>query len=88
MNYREFQRQIGKSGLTIKKFAQLMRMNRASISNLAKRSSVPNHLAVISTLMGMLSDKQVSFIDTIDSLDLEPMSPRGKGFPKSNGVDD
>ena len=82
MTYDEFQRQIGKSGLTLKKFAEIMKMNRVSISNLAQKGSVPNHLAVISTLMGLLSDKQVPFEEAIRQLDLEPMSPRGNGFKK------
>ena len=35
MMYEEFLRQLGKAGLTVKEFAQLIRMNRVSISNLA-----------------------------------------------------
>jgi len=87
MDYDEFQRQIGKSGLTLKKFAELMKMNRVSISNLAQKGTVPNHLAVISTLMGLLSDKKVPFIEQINELNLEPMSPRGKGFDKNKRID-
>ncbi|WP_210168020.1 hypothetical protein [Chelatococcus sp. CO-6] len=37
MTYDEFQRHVGKAGLTLKDFAKLVRMNRVSISNLAKK---------------------------------------------------
>lgn len=86
MDYEEFQRQIGKSGLTLKGFAELLKMNRVSISNLSQRERIPNHLAVISTLMGLLSDKQIPFVEAINALELEPMSPRGKSFNKYSRI--
>ena len=39
MNYEELLRNIGKSGLTIRDFAEILGMNRVSISNLSKRRS-------------------------------------------------
>ena len=34
MTYDEFQRHIGKAGISVKEFAQLIRVNRVSISDL------------------------------------------------------
>ena len=36
MTYDEFQRQIGKAGLTIREFADLVKMHRNSVTNYAK----------------------------------------------------
>lgn len=77
MTYDEFQRHIGKAGLTLKEFAGLIRMNRISISNLAKKGEVPSHLAVMACLMGEMADHQVDFRGAIARIDIEPRKPRG-----------
>ena len=61
MDYEEFLRQLGKAGLTVKAFAELLCMNRGSISNLSKKGDVPVHLAVIAALMGEMADNGVDY---------------------------
>lgn len=77
MTYDEFQRHIGKAGLTLKEFAGLIRMNRISISNLAKKGEVPSHLAVMACLMGEMADHRVDFRAALSRIDIEPRKPRG-----------
>ncbi|KCX86795.1 hypothetical protein J584_4548, partial [Acinetobacter sp. 72431] len=50
MPYEEFQRLIGKSGLSIKEFAALLDMNANSITNYKKNGKVPTTIAVINDL--------------------------------------
>ena len=47
MPYEEFQRLIGKSGLSIKEFAALLDMHANSIPNYKKNGTVPTIIAVI-----------------------------------------
>ncbi|MGI4732562.1 MAG: XRE family transcriptional regulator [Janthinobacterium lividum] len=85
MTYQEFQRHVGKAGLTISEFAELIRMNRISISNLSKRGEVPPHLAVIACLLGEMAERKIDFQPLIHSIGLEPRKPRGGGAKGSFG---
>lgn len=87
MTYDEFQRHIGKAGLTLKEFASLLRMNRGSISNLSKRGRVPTHLAVIACLMGELAEQRIDFRGPLAKLDITPRKPRGAARPGRFGGD-
>ena len=77
MTYDEFQRHIGKAGLTLKEFARLIRVNRVSISNLSKKGEVPSHLAVIACLLGEMADRRIDFRPALESLDIAPRKARG-----------
>ena len=77
MHYDEFQRQLGKAGLNNREFAELLKMNRNSITNYAKAGVVPAHLAVIAALLGAMADKQVEFRPILENLDIEQKKPRG-----------
>lgn len=79
MIYEEFQRQLGKAGLTVKEFSELVGMNRNSISNYAKRPTVPTHLAIISTLMGEMAERGIDFRQALAALAVSPKKPRGLG---------
>lgn len=80
MHYEEFQRQLGKAGLSLREFAQLLKMNRNSISNYARIGSVPAHLAVIAALLGEMAERQVDFRAVLAKLDIEEKKPRGAGI--------
>ncbi len=79
MTYVEFQRHVGKAGLTIKAFAELIRMNRISLSNYAKQGEVPSHLAVIAALLGEMADRGIDYKDVLSRIDIAPKKPRGAG---------
>ena len=80
MDYEEFKRQIGKSGLTLKDFAELLHLNKNSLSNLAGKEKVPDHLAVIVVLLGEMAEHKIDFRSVIERIDLKKNEPRGKGF--------
>ena len=69
MPYLEFQRLIGKAGLTIKEFAELLRMNPNSITNYHKIGVVPSHIAIIISLMSTMKDKGLDFYDIFEQLE-------------------
>ncbi len=79
MTYTEFQRHIGKAGLTVRGFADLIKMNRVSLSNCSKKGEVPSHLAVIAALMGEMADKGLDFRAVLGRIDITPKKPRGAG---------
>ncbi len=79
MEYDEFQRLVGKAGLKLKEFAELVRMQPASISNLAKREAVPSHLAIIAVLMGEMAEARLDFRQPLSRLDIVPKKSRGGG---------
>lgn len=77
MEYDEFLRHIGKAGLTVKAFAELVGMNRVSISNLSKKGGVPVHLAIIAALMGEMADKGLDFKPVLARIDIQPRPVKG-----------
>lgn len=79
MDYGEFLRQLGKAGLSVRAFAELVGMNRNSVSNYARKGEVPAHLAVIATLMGEMKERGVDFAVVLERIDLRPKKPRGAG---------
>ncbi|MBI2383946.1 MAG: XRE family transcriptional regulator [Gammaproteobacteria bacterium] len=85
MTYEEFQRHVGKAGLTIKGFAEIVKMNRVSLSNYARQGAVPGHLAVIAVLMGEMAEKRIDFRPVLARLDIVPKRPRGAGIGKFGG---
>lgn len=85
MTYDEFQRHIGKAGLKIHQFADLVKMNRISICNYGKKGEVPSHLAVIAALLGEMADRQIDYRDVLSRIDIVPKKPRGAGIGKFGG---
>ena len=85
MSYDEFLRQIGKAGLTIRQFAELIKMNRISLSNYAKKGDVPSHLAVIAALVGEMGERKIDFKSLLSGIEIEPKKPRGAGIGKFGG---
>lgn len=77
MKYDEFQRHVGKAGMTLSEFAHLLKMRRNSITNYAKRGEVPSHLAVIAVLLGAMADGKLEFRSLLENIDIEPKKPRG-----------
>ncbi|ABR91809.1 Uncharacterized conserved protein [Janthinobacterium sp. Marseille] len=78
MLYDEFQRQLGKAGLTIGQFSKLIKMNPNSISNCRKKGLVPTHLAVIATLMGEMTERKVEFEQLLSAIEITEKKPRGR----------
>jgi hypothetical protein len=77
MTYGEFQRQLGKAGITAREFADLIRMNRNSVTNCSQKGEVPSHLAVIVSLMGEMAEHRVDFRNVLGKVEIEPKKPRG-----------
>lgn len=59
MSYDEFLAELRKAGLSVRKFADLIGMRPNSVSNNARRGTVPNHLAVIAALLGELGSQHI-----------------------------
>jgi len=68
MPYSEFQRLIGKAGLTIKEFAELLGMNPNSITNYHKVGVVPSHIAIIISLISSMKDQGIDFYEIFEKL--------------------
>ncbi|WP_264381716.1 XRE family transcriptional regulator [Pseudomonas sp. MM227] len=79
MTYEEFQRQLGKAGMSVKEFAGLLGMNRNSITNCSARGEIPSHLAVISVLMAEMAEHQIDFRSALARIEIVPKRPRGAG---------
>lgn len=86
MEYDEFRRHLGKAGLTTRSFAELVKLNRNSITNCAQKGVVPSHLAVISALLGEMAEYKVDFYDVLSRIEITPNKPRGSGFAERGSL--
>lgn len=68
MPYTEFQRLIGKAGLSIKEFAELLDMKPNSITNYSKQGVVPTHIAVIVALISTMKDEGLDFYPVFEKV--------------------
>jgi hypothetical protein len=80
MRYDEFLRQLGKAGLTVREFAELLSMNRNSVTNCAQKGEAPAHLGVIAALMAEMAENGLDFRTVVAKLALSPKKPRGGGL--------
>jgi hypothetical protein len=85
MTYDEFKRQVGKAGLTIRAFADLLKLKPASISNYAKTGEIPSHLAVIIVLLSELAERRIDYKEVLSKADIAPKKARGAGKGKFGG---
>ena len=85
MTYDEFQRHIGKAGLKLNQFADLVKMNHASISNMKRCATVPTHLAIIATLLGEMAEREIDFRSILGEIEISYKRPRGAGVGKFGG---
>ena len=68
MPYTEFQRLIGKAGLSIKEFAELLGMTPNSITNYSTQGVVPTHIAVIVALISTMKDEGLDFYPIFEKI--------------------
>lgn len=73
MEYKEFRRQLGKAGLTINEYADLLHMLPKSVSNYAKKGHVPQFHAVIAVALGYAGDTKLNFIDLLARYEVFPV---------------
>ena len=77
MTYDEFIGKLGKAGLSVRKFADLLEMRPNSVSNYAKRGEVPSHLAIIAALLAELNIQGLPYEPIFSRLNLNKKRPRG-----------
>ena len=78
MNYEELTRNIAKAGLDIKEFAELIKANPNSITNLKSKKKIPKNIGIIAVLLGEMKEAKLPFKDFLISLDLEEQKARRK----------
>ena len=68
MSFSYFHRLIGKAGLSIKEFAELLGMKPNSITNYSKQGVVPTHIAVIVALISTMKDEGLDFYPIFEKI--------------------
>jgi hypothetical protein len=86
VRYEQFASELGKGGLSIPAFADLLGMNRNSVSNYSQ-GDVPSHLAVIATLIAEMNMRGINYREFIKNLSLPRKLPRGGARPGKFGGD-
>ena len=77
VSYEDFIVALGKAGLSVRGFADLLGMHPNSVSNNAKRGAVPSHLAIIAALLAELHIQGIPYEPIFSRLDLNKKKPRG-----------
>lgn len=77
MLYSDFLAELGKVGLTVRAFAELVGMNPNSISNYARTGELPRHLALIAVLAVAIGEMGGDYRSIISKVEARPKKPRG-----------
>ena len=77
MTYEQFLAELGKAGLSVRAFADLIGMNRNSVSNYASREEIPRHLAIIAVLVGEMNIRGIPYQDAVSRVGMTLKKPRG-----------
>ena len=77
MTYKQFISELGKAGISVRGFADLLEMRPNSVSNNARRGEVPSHLAIIAALVAELHIHGISYGPIFSRLNLTKKKPRG-----------
>jgi transcriptional regulator with XRE-family HTH domain len=85
VHYPEFLRQLRQAHLTLREFAELLGMNRVSLSNYAKKSIVPSHLAIIAVLLAEMGRRNIEYRSILQQIPVVRKKPRGAGIGKFGG---
>ncbi len=77
MSYADFLVELGKAGLSVRAFAELIGMNPNSISNYARTGELPTHLALIAVLVVGINEVGGDYRQIMSKVELTPKKPRG-----------
>jgi hypothetical protein len=77
MLYAEFLEELGKVGLSVRAFAELIGMNPNSLSNYARTGELPTHLALIAVLVVGVHALSGDFRQIMSKVAITPKKPRG-----------
>lgn len=87
VSYEDFITELGKAGLSVRGFADLLGMHPNSVSNNAKRGAVPSHIAIIAALLAELQIQGIPYEPIFSRLNLSKKKPRGGASPGKFGGD-
>ena len=80
MEYRTFTGNLAQAGSTIREFAELLGMNKNSVSNYAQSGKVPTHLGVISQLIAVMREQGLDYRAALQGMKISRKTSRGKPF--------
>lgn len=87
MTYDEFLSELGKAGLSVRGFADVIGMNPNSVSNYASIGEVPRHLALIAVLLAEMNVRGIDSQPAVERVSAIRKKPRGRGKPGRFGGD-
>lgn len=77
MIYSDFLDELGRAGLSVRAFAELIGMNPNSLSNYARSGELPTHLALIAVLVAGIGELGGDYRLLMSKVELAPKKPRG-----------
>jgi len=80
MTYEKFRAELIAAGLTLREFAELLKFNPNSVTNYKSLGEVPDHIAVIASLMHELVKRGGDFRPAIKRAHVRRKAPRGKSI--------
>ncbi len=80
MTYDDFTTLLAGTNLSGQEFARMLSLNTNTVSGYKRTGQVPNHLAVIATLIRKLEESGIDYRSEIEALDLQPNARRGRAF--------
>jgi transcriptional regulator with XRE-family HTH domain len=80
MTYEKFRAELIAAGLTLREFAELLKLNPNSVTNYNALGKVPDHIAVIASLIHELVKQGGDFRPAIKRANVRRKAPRGRSI--------
>jgi len=78
MKYDDFKKNIRSANLSMREFADLIKANRNSITNLSTREKIPKNLYIVSALLAELAYHNIDYKKIFQEMDIAPQKARVK----------
>jgi predicted transcriptional regulator len=80
MNFIEFKKLLLDAGITLPKFAHLLKVSDKNIQSYKKKDEVPNALAVAAKCFAVMNQKEIDYRSHIKELNLKRKTKQNCGF--------
>jgi len=80
MTFIDFKKLLLDTGMTLPKFANLIKVSDKNIQAYKNKGEVPNTIAVIAKSFALMTQKNINFKDHIKELNLKKKKKDGAGF--------
>jgi hypothetical protein len=80
MTFTDFKKKLIDSGLTLPKFAKIIKVSEKNLQSYKKKEKIPNYISVIVECFVIMKEENIDFEERISTLNLKKRIKKDVGF--------